>query len=109
MCSDGLNDFRGFERDDGRVFYVKEIFTFQFVIFHAAAGVHAVSLDLDVQNAAPRIRGGKLYGGAPFVEGTFDGNRRVDTKFDGAFAVRDFIDRNLGTVCRRKSAKHNQP
>src|ERR1700719_10110 len=41
-------------------------------------------------------------------KGTFDGNRRLDSKFDGAFYGRDFIDRNLCAVCRRQRAKCNQ-
>jgi hypothetical protein len=34
---------------------------------------------------------------------------KVDTKFDGAFYGRDFVHRNLRTVCQRKSTKYKQP
>src|SRR5262249_40350298 len=87
--SSGLNDFRGFESDHWGVFYVKERLALQFVVFHAAAGFHTVCLNLDVQNGAPYIRGRKLQACVPFVEGTFDRDRRLDIKSDGAFYGRD--------------------
>ena|SRR5215469_4370846 len=43
-----------------------------------------------------------------FLEGTFDGDRRLDVKFDRAFHGRDFVDRNLCTVCRGQRAKCRQ-
>jgi len=44
----GLNDFRGFERDHGKISHVKKVLAPQFAVFHAAAGVHTVRFDLDV-------------------------------------------------------------
>jgi len=43
-----LNDFRGFESDQRRFFYVKEILTLQLVVLHMASGVDATGFDLDV-------------------------------------------------------------
>src|SRR5271157_5592793 len=68
----GLNNFGRMERDVRVILDVEEIFALQLAILHAASGVDAGRLSLDVQNACRDVRRCKRQGGVPLIKFTGD-------------------------------------
>src|SRR4029077_10779444 len=73
----GLYDLLGHKRDHRILLDVEEVFALQLAVLHAACGIHAVGLNLDVQNASRDIRRRECQGGVPLIESTVESHRRL--------------------------------
>jgi hypothetical protein len=80
----GLDDLGGVEGDGWILVDVEEVFALQLAVLHAASGVHAGGLDLDVEHGRGYVGGGEGEGGVPFVEDADDGDGGLDEELDVA-------------------------
>src|SRR5271170_1964840 len=67
-CWAGLSNPCRMERDVRIVLDVEEVFALQLAILHAASGIDAGRINLNIQNTSIDIRGRKLKSGIPLVE-----------------------------------------
>src|SRR5271170_2349814 len=101
----GLHNFCRVERNVWIIFGVEEVFALQFVVFHAASGIHGIRVNLDVQHAGRGVRGRKGQRGFPLTELTVDSNRSLYEKLNIAFFGTDGEDRTLGSGDRCKHGR----
>src|SRR4029077_15629330 len=80
---------------NGFLIGVEEVFALQFALLHAAPGIDAVCLNLDVQNAGRDISRRKGESGVPLVESTVYGYRSLHGEFNRAVFRRNLENRNL--------------
>jgi len=84
--------------DVGIVFHIEEILALQFVIFHTTSRIHAVCLNLDIQNACFGIRRWVGDRGVPLIEYSLEGDGSFYSEPNGAAFLRD-LDNGDITGC----------
>src|SRR5580698_4351960 len=97
------------ERDVRIVLDVEEVFALQLAVLHAASGIDAGSLSLDIQNTRRDIRRGELHRGIPLVKFTGYSDRGFDIESDRAFCLVKLENRNsCGSLRPRGSSSEDE-
>src|SRR5580700_6678966 len=92
------------ERDVRIVLDVEEVFALQLAVLHAASGIDAGRLSLNVQNARRDICRGERHRGIPLVKFTGDSDRGFNIESDRAFYLVKFENRDsCGSLRPRRS------